>query len=391
MIDVFIAMNIYIHIPFCVKKCSYCNLYSLPGESPSGVDRFLVYLEREFALKIKKFNLLSFDQVKNIFIGGGTPSYLSIKQLEKLFSILEKYIALDGIDDLAIEMNPASTDLDKLQFLKKRGITKISFGIQTSDKKILKSLNRHFVADPSKIIIKAKGYGFDVNLDFMIGLPNQTLSDIKKSLSFVKNILPTSIHLFPLRIGEKQRKQQLYFAHSSEKVREKMYSLLREKLIDLGYKQLMYQFFSLKNKINYGVAVSDTLNKTTIGFGPFAVSRINNSFIKNVNDLSLYYYFLDRGKMPILGIYKLNKQEEAILQFFKIEKGSISLKELGIKGYVYLNNEINACLESEYLLKNGDKLILTEEGKYFFPKILSGMISRKCSHLLNIIGKLFEA
>lgn len=131
-------MNIYIHIPFCRQKCYYCYYYSLVPKHSGVVTKYLSYFRKELQIKNTRFNLSLRKDIETVYIGGGTPNFLSNEQFGKLFTILNEYINLSGLKEFTVEMDPVFCTLSQLIFLRKNGVTRLSFGIQTLNKKIFK-------------------------------------------------------------------------------------------------------------------------------------------------------------------------------------------------------------------------------------------------------------
>lgn len=357
-------MNIYIHIPFCAKKCNYCTLYSVENTNSVKIDEYLDYLEREFFLKLKIFPLFKKGRPESISIGGGTPNCLSDEQLVRLFKILRDRYDLNSVTDFNVELNPALCDIGQLKIFKTNNVRRLSFGIQSVDEKVLRATGRFYAKNQKIIILEALKMGFEVNLDFIYGFPGQTLGNIVNYLELIKEIHPTSVTLFDLNLTEEQVHLKYYQKIKSQRndFKKGLYLKLKNGIIEMGYQRLTYEYFSLDERMPFSVPTSNIMNETMIGFGPFSVSRIGSVLMKNQNNLNVYCACLDNGRLPIEEIYRLEKIEDFILKFFSIEVAKIKFMKLSLEMAEILKKELGIFLKYGYLIKSGSTLKLTEKG-----------------------------
>lgn len=191
------SLNFYIHIPFCKSKCGYCMYYSNSIKGGQLED----YLNR----LIQQINFFksTFSKVKfsSLYIGGGTPSSLSEKQMRKLFGNLFNSIKFKNNCEKTFECNPGSINLRKFKILKSYGFNRVSFGVQNLDKKVLFYANRECQNDRliKQVVKNAKISGFEVNTDLMVGLKGDTANSIISSFVKLTKIKPDTITLYPLK------------------------------------------------------------------------------------------------------------------------------------------------------------------------------------------------
>ncbi|MBI4350056.1 MAG: radical SAM family heme chaperone HemW [Elusimicrobia bacterium] len=191
--------GLYVHLPFCRAKCGYCDFASAPG-APAEIDAFLEALAGEAsaygALKGK------FD---TLYIGGGTPSLLSARQLVKLFSVLSDVAGpLSRLAESTFEANPESLDVEKAALLKKAGMSRISLGLQASQDALLKRLGRIAMSgDFLKAFSLLREAGFDnISADLMCGLPGQTLKDFTGSIEWLLKLKPEHVSFYALEVHD---------------------------------------------------------------------------------------------------------------------------------------------------------------------------------------------
>lgn len=351
----------YFHIPFCNKKCSYCFYNSSVPTSKGLVDKYLRYLEKEIKARVKNKRKYVADVV---YIGGGTPNYLSNKQLESLLLIIKQNIDLSNTKEFTMEINPASCTLNQLKMLKKYGVTRLSFGIQTLDTKILKAINRYYVKDPSVIILAAKKMGFIVNTDFMFGLPNQKVSDADSMVEFIKKVQPNLCSFHELRIGTEKmdiaNKNSLIPYDKTHKFYERFVNGLRK----IGFSQFAPELFSCQKKIalcNYGN--NWWARGKIIGFGISAFSQIGNKFMLNKDKAKGYYKDLDNGTVTAKFNYTFRAKELAILNFVSAISAGVAVDVREIKKIYNISIPSILCEEIKEALNK--KIILFEKGFFF--------------------------
>ena len=182
-----LPLSLYIHIPWCIQKCPYCdfNSHKSPEQLPEVdyIQALLTDLDNDLCLNASR-------SISSIFIGGGTPSLLSAKAYELLFNGLSKRLSIEKNIEITLEANPGTVDFVRFKDYRALGINRLSLGIQSFDKHQLKTLGRiHDDNDAHLAIQKARDAGFDnLNLDLMHGLPHQTINegliDLKTALSY---------------------------------------------------------------------------------------------------------------------------------------------------------------------------------------------------------------
>ncbi|MCQ2548357.1 MAG: radical SAM family heme chaperone HemW [Clostridia bacterium] len=186
--------GVYVHIPFCLKKCDYCGFLSWPCTSEEEMEKYVDKLIEEMDHRL--VNVVA----DTLFIGGGTPSLLPTKQLERIL----EHINFDENAEITIEGNPASFTKEKLLEFRRLGINRLSIGVQSFDDKILKALGRvHSSQDAYDAYAMAREAGFDnINLDLMCGVPSQTLEDWEGTLKEAIRLRPNHISFYTLQIEE---------------------------------------------------------------------------------------------------------------------------------------------------------------------------------------------
>jgi len=374
--------NLYFHIPFCLKKCRYCYFYSIANQKPAAISLYLDYLEKEIILKKRRWRFPR--QIKTIYIGGGTPSYLSLPLLKKLFAILYRHFSVKDGTEFTAEINPAVCDKEKLEFMKSQSVNRLSFGIQTTDPKILKLIGRRFDKRKAVQLIQyARKLGFEtINLDFMFCLPGQTTKTLAADVEFVKKVKPDSVYWYETKRATDFMKKMDF--------KEIPYltadTFIETNLKKLGFKRLMTEFYT-KTGQPCEYTFDWLSNDYVIGFGPFAISKIKNKFYKNISDLKSYYRYLDQAELPIFKHFCLNKNANAISHFaYLIRFGSVNLSQLSQRFRVplgrVLSKEINLLVEHNFIKLKENKLFLTHKGLIYTPEVQIILLN-KCQNFLR--------
>lgn len=191
---------LYIHIPFCCQKCNYCDFTSFSG-GDVDYDKYVDVLIRELEFKKEKFKLNLLD---TIYIGGGTPSVLSLSSLEKLLSYIKGNFAFAPSYEFTMEGNPESIVKDKLILMHRYGVNRLSIGVQSFNDHILKFLGRsHNKAQVFEAFQKAREAGFkNISIDLIYGIPDETLESWQETLLTARKLSPEHISLYQLKIEE---------------------------------------------------------------------------------------------------------------------------------------------------------------------------------------------
>jgi len=269
--------GLYIHIPFCKKKCPYCDFYSI-SYSNSLAKEYTNILSEE----VKKIN----TKIDSIYIGGGTPTVLPVNLLEKLLKSLKDMLKTSG--ENTIEVNPESIDKDKLILLRRYNINRISIGMQSLYDSKLKFLGRiHSAKEAKKAVFNARKYGFsNISIDLIYGIPDESLSSWKEELKQAVELPVQHVSCYSL-ICEPHTKFYKLNNVIDDNITAKMYLFNMKFLPKNGFLHYEVSNFSLRG-FECGHNIKYWEGSDYIGIGPSAVSFINRKRIKNVPDVKEY-------------------------------------------------------------------------------------------------------
>ncbi len=280
-------LGIYIHTPFCAKKCAYCDFHSAPGDKKA----FSNYA-KALCRHIEESNMKNSDyEVDTVYFGGGTPSLMPIRELEHIVKALYSNFNVRRDAEMTIEANPDSVNLKHLKKLNNLGFNRISMGAQSSNDDELFTLGRIHNFDQVKSAVKdAREAGFgNISLDLMYGIPNQTMGSFKKSLQDIIALSPEHISFYALKLeeGTPMARNADYYSFPDDDTVADMYLMAVELLKEHGYIQYEISNFAKDNKISRHNKKYWEL-KEYLGFGPSAHSFLNNLRFSYVSDTAAY-------------------------------------------------------------------------------------------------------
>ncbi|MGE7675907.1 radical SAM family heme chaperone HemW [Lysinibacillus sp. NPDC094403] len=313
------ARGVYIHIPFCHQICNYCDFNKFYFKN-QPVDEYIEMLGKEMELATKKYPE-SFKQIETIFLGGGTPTALTPKQLGKLLELIRAYIPMDNVTEFTSEANPDELSEAKLKALFDGGVNRISMGVQSFDQELLKKIGRtHSNNHVYETIALAKKVGFrNISLDLMYGLPGQTMAQWKDTLEKafaldLPHFSAYSLIVEPKTIFYNQfTKGKLHLP--TEDLEADMYDVLMNQMEAHGLQQYEISnfaqsgFSSRHNKIYWE-------NDEYAGFGAGAHGYLAGVRYSNHGPLKKYMDAVSAGELPIVYEHVVTKDEKREEQMF---------------------------------------------------------------------------
>jgi len=358
-----VISSLYVHIPFCNKICDYCDFTKLQYFH-NYADKYLDVLSKEIASTVKN------KKLKTIYIGGGTPSSLSLDQLKRLLDMLAPYAK--AVEEYSFECNPDSIDIDKIKLLKKYGINRISIGVESTDDKILASINReHTFNDVKHAISLYREIGIDnINVDLILGLPNVTLKMLEKDLENILELSPKHISAYSLTVHPNTVFYINGINEPSSSFSRAAYDLVHKKLISKGYIHYEISNFALpgyeskhnltywKNEQYYAVGLGasgyedNTRYKNTINITKYLSGNVEREN-EIVDEKSNEEYFI---MLNLRTIYGLDLKRYYLL--FN--------KDL----YAHKKNVIDDLIKHKLLTMKNDILAPTYEGMMVLDQIL---------------------
>ena len=346
------SVALYIHIPFCIQKCYYCDF-----PSHSGKENCMLSYATALAKEIAS---ISSKKIQTIFIGGGTPTYLSLEGWEIIKKSIDK---LDLCPDLefTVEGNPGTFTREILKFLKSMGVNRLSIGLQAWQNSLLKELGRiHTVEDFKESFQMAREVGFDnINVDLMSGLPNQTLKQWQETLQKVIELNPEHLSCYSLIVEEGtvfyKKLQQGTLNLPDEDLEREMYAETIKYLGEKGYVQYEISNFSKNNRTCRHNIIYWDLNEY-VGCGAAAHSYSDGFRYRNEENVEEY-------------VEKINLNDTAV-----VEKRKNTYKD-DMEEFMFMGLRKNVGINKNEFLKRFNKDIHEVYGEVISKNVSLGLIS----------------
>lgn len=401
-------ISLYVNIPFCSGKCTYCHYFTLTNPPEKLIDKYIEILKKEISL-YKKY--VDFEKVSSLYIGGGTPTILSDSQLKNLFENIKSEINIPESIEKTIEIHPTSIDEKKLDVLLDNRITRVNIGIDDFDENLMKVMNRrHNLADAYKAfnLCRNKGIGY-INIDLIRGIPGQNKKIWKNNLEHIEKLKPESFTSYYLRLKEgtklyyTYKKDPLSFPSDSELLE------MNEITVDWArkncYKQDMADWF-VKDSFPVHQYQYDTWcfpeETELIGLGAASYSYLNNSQYYNLNDLDMYLAKIENDELAIWRGQRLGFKERMcrcivlgiraginrnyFKKHFKREIYEVferTIKKLEILGLAeYTHKELK--------LTEKGKLFADEVGREFYSKTIKDKMKKIEPSLISTTYRQFN-
>lgn len=360
-------IGIYVHIPFCKKKCDYCDFISYCNK-----DNLIKDYVESLKIEIQSQNIK--PEITTIYIGGGTPSYIDSKYIiEIIGKIKEKKVSPNA--EITIEVNPGTVTKEKLEDYKICGINRISIGLQSTNNILLKEIGRIHDFDQFIETYKlAQKVGFkNINVDLMLGLPNQRIKDLKESLEQVLKLKPKHISVYSLivedgtPIANKIEKGELQLP--DEELERNMYWFVKNTLELNGYKH-----YEISNFAKKGYESKHNLNcwnqKEYIGIGVAAHSYRDITRYSNTENIEEYIENVKKGEFNKNKIiHEVQKEDDAkkeymLLGLRKINGVDINQfkNKFGDNPIYLFRNELKKLTDEKLIIIDNNTIRLTNKG-----------------------------
>lgn len=359
-------LSLYVHIPFCIKKCLYCDFLSFPLKSQThNIENYVNQLCCEIEYKNSQYSDEEY-RVISVFFGGGTPSSIDARYIEKILCKLRNVFSFDKDAEITIEVNPGTVDEDKLTTYYKAGINRLSFGLQSACDEELKTLGRiHNYDTFEKNYALARRVGFtNINVDLMSAIPNQTVASWEWNLNQIIRLNPEHISAYSLIVEEGTPFYDMELKLPSEEDERAMYAMTGDKLLTAGYKQ--YEIsnygkpgFECKHNIVYWK------RGDYLGFGLSAASLVGNLRISNVTSMEDYLLgqYEDAETKELLSLQE--EMGEAMFLGLRMTEGvseEAFVKRYGITITDQYPGVIEKYVRQGLLERRNGHIFLTKEG-----------------------------
>ncbi len=387
-------LSLYLHLPFCRHLCFYCGCNKVVTKNKQKSDRYLDYLFREIRMHGE---LADGDRsVRQLHLGGGTPTFYTADQIELLMNQIHRYFTLvsDKDRDYSIEIDPRTVGYQYLLSLIRLGFNRISLGVQDFDPDVQKAVHRiQPEAQTRELILQARSLGFQsINVDLIYGLPRQTETSFGLTLDRIVSCAPDRISVYsyahlPNMFPAQKRIDEQDLPSAEEKIA--LQKLTAEKLLTAGYMHIGMDHFARPGDSLIAAASHQTLHRSfqgytthkdcdLIGIGVSAIGSFDEFYYQNARGLEDYYDLIDKNQIPISKGLKLGPDDSLrksiIMQVMcegKIIKSQIE-QYFDIKFDVYFKSELqalNKLAEDGLVEVEADGIAITPVGRFFLRNI----------------------
>ena len=381
-------MDLYVHVPFCIRHCVYCHYPGMTGECDEEKAKYVSYLMREIDMYLKRFNI---DRIRprSILLGGGTPSYMQPELFEKFLTGMDERLDKSACKQYNIDLDPNSLlgddGLKRLESMKKHGITRLTIGLQSLNNDVLKLMNRpHDAAMAVESAYRAMDFGFDVNIEFIYGYPGETLDNWIDVIRQAVQIPVGEIQIYRLKVqayGDMQGAiNRLTRGSGGTDIPDFRHTMMMKQIaIDIlnenGYHETLRRVYAKDKRIFSHYAYNQCCNLyDQVGFGMTGFSSYHDRFDINAMTFDEYYRMIDEGKLPITRGY-IRPLKEQIRQAIVLPLKNRSIIKADFKcrtgvSFDDIFHEKTRTLIGEGLLEDNGKVVkLTEIGGFLADEV----------------------
>ncbi len=384
------GVSLYVHLPFCESLCTYCACNKRITTNHKVEERYVAAILKEW-LQYQQI----FDRkiiIKALHLGGGTPTFFSPKNLEKLITGLLNNCELAASIDFSIEGHPNNTTEEHLTVLYNLGFKRISYGVQDLDSKVQIAINRiQPLEQLQQATSLARSIGFtSINYDLVYGLPFQTLESMKTTLQETISLRPDRIAFYSYaHVPWKQKGQRLFNEDDlpSPSLKNMLYQRGKEMFATAGYFDIGMDHFALPNddlfiakergKLHRNfMGYTDIKSDTLVGLGVSAISENKYGYAQNHKELELYYRDIDENKLPITKGYQLTKEDsyfkQGILQLICSGQMDFEVDYQQVMEQ-YSLERLKAMEADALLVLKPNGLVVTPLGKQFIRNVCQAL------------------
>ena len=395
------AVSLYIHIPFCQKLCYYCACNTLiRSRKQAPTNDYLDHLEKEFEIITEMSG--GPLRINQLHLGGGTPTFLMVPQIERLLECCHKYFDFSTFSESSFETDPSTCTKEQISLFHELGFRRISFGVQDFDPEVLEAVNRDNSPECIQDLVsfsRQQGYR-SVNLDFIYGLPCQTLETALNTVDRISEIRPDRIALYNFAYLPEVKKHHLLLPKDrlpTPQEKAEVFMAVSERLTHYGYQPIGMDHFALPgDELSYatrnGTLARNFMGYTTkkaphvLGTGLTGISFLDNYYFQNSANLHHYRDLLDDDQPPIVRSCELSYQDicckyliDELMCNLRIDPQAFQ-KIFGQTLNTFLPNidtHLSECLDDQLLIKQTDNstplYTVTSTGRLFLRSIARGL------------------
>jgi oxygen-independent coproporphyrinogen-3 oxidase len=385
-------LSVYVHVPFCESLCYYCGCNKIITRDRAKAERYLCYLERE--IDLQALLLHGRVRVEQLHLGGGTPTFLTLEQIEALVRLLRDRLEFRPAAELSIEIDPRTIDADGIGALAGLGFNRMSLGVQDFDPEVQRRINRVQSEEQTAAVMEAgRKHAFrSINVDLIYGLPKQTCASVARTLDRVVALRPDRIAFYNYAHMPTLFKSQRLIAEADLPPAEAKLQMLGDaiaRLTEAGFVHIGMDHFARpgdelaiaqrrgrlqRNFQGYSTNAEHDL----LGLGASAIGMMGTSYYQNCRNLEDYYGRLEAGELPIMRGYAMSADDavrrsviQALMCHFQVSKETIETAWLiEFDAYFAAESEDLQTFEAEGLIERDTSWItVTPRGRLLIRSI----------------------
>ena len=368
-------LGLYIHIPFCRKRCKFCYFRVYTNQNAKAIEDYVVALIQELEL-ISQRSAIGNRELLFVYFGGGTPSYLSSKQLRSLRDRMSEFITWERAEEVTFECEPGTLSLEKLETLRDIGITRVSLGVENFDDKILEENGRaHLSPEVFKAYDWIRDVGFpQVNIDLIAGMVGETDANWSRCIDRAIEMQPDNITMYQMELpfntvySKEMRELGVQSPVADWPTKRRWVSEAMDRLMEAGY-HVSSGNEMVKNPAKDQFVYRDNVWRgcDLIATGVSSFGHFQGVHYQNLDQIEDYMETVSRGELPINRALKPTAHQMLIRELVLLMKeGSVSLRRLSEKYEVNVREEFTTALRNQqaagYLTVEGDEVRLTRKG-----------------------------
>ena len=307
-------LSLYIHVPFCERRCTYCGCFVVPTKRRGVAERYVQYLRKEMQ-RVAECVDLDLAHVESLHLGGGTPTFLSATELTQLLEDSQRIFGLDDAREISVELDPRVTGRDQLEALRAMGTNRVSLGVQDTSEQVQEAIGRDQTWEETEACFElCRTLGFEgINVDLVYGLPHQTAPRFERTLSAVLALQPQRIAAFGYAHVPTVRANQRGIETSAlptPEERLELFLMAHDTLTSHGYVHIGLDHYALPGDELARAQLQGRLGRSFMGYTPFketavvglgvsSIGDLGEGYFQNEKKLSRYYARLDADELPV--------------------------------------------------------------------------------------------
>ena len=372
--------SLYLHLPYCESRCWFCACNATGTRDHAVEAPYVDALLAEFGMYLESVPELREAHLKQLHLGGGTPTFFSAENLDRLLSSIRNQVSIEAGLDASIEVNPGLVSSEQLNMLVKHGFRRISFGVQDFDKNVQRAIHRgQSPMATENLLSTVRTAGFEsVNFDLIYGLPLQTSTSMAQTAAITVKLRPDRIALYSFALVPWIQPAHRKLAENAPGGQEKrkLYEICRETFLSAGYTEIGMDHFALPQDSLAEAAAKGTLHRNFMGYtdyhttvllglGASAISESPGCYHQNEKDVASYQQSIQQGRLPTMRGHVLTDEDKRIRKKILSLMTTFAVEFQNEPCRHEIEEALKEMLEDGLVEMNGSRLRLSAKGRPF--------------------------